>query len=142
MKKPVLFVLLLLLPLLMARAEDTPETLSIISRENYNPRSFTISDEDWRWLGQKRELKIGVWLPETPPFDMFTESGKYEGIDADYSLLVTQYLGMRSQITRFASREQALQALETHQVDIVTDPTGNPLPIHSTLVGSRSFLAG
>lgn len=141
MKKPVLFVLLLLLPLLMARAEDTPETLSIISRENYNPRSFNISDEDWRWLGQKRELKIGVWLPETPPFDMFTESGKYEGIDADYSLLVTQYLGMRSQITRFASREQALQALETHQVDIVTDPTGNPLPIHSTLVGSRSFLA-
>lgn len=141
MKKRVLLLLVLLCPLLMARAEDAPEVLSIISRENYNPRSFNISDEDWRWLGQKREVKIGVWDPETPPFDMFTENGKFEGITADYSLLVAQYLGIRSQVLRFSSREQALQALKDHKVDLVTDPTGNPLPSHTTLVGSQSFLA-
>ncbi|MBN1085739.1 transporter substrate-binding domain-containing protein [Erwinia aphidicola] len=66
--------------------------------------------------------------------------GKFEGIDADYTLLLTQYLGLRSQVLRYDSRDAALQALKNNQVDLVLDPNGNPLPSYSSLIGSDPFM--
>lgn len=141
--KKMLIVVALLAGFSVSAAEapaEPPEPLQINSRESYSPHQFSLSDYEWRWLGQKRELKVGVWLAETPPFDMFTEAGKFEGIDADYTLLLTQYLGLRSQVLRYDSRDAALQALKNNQVDLVLDPNGNPLPSYSSLIGSDPFM--
>lgn len=58
-----------------AAVPDAAQTLQILSRETYDPRVFNLSDEDWRWLGKKRLLKVAVWRPEIPPLDMFTQDG-------------------------------------------------------------------
>lgn len=123
-----------------AREPLPPEALQIRSQEHYHNSNFALSDQDWRWLGEKRVLTIGVWRPEIPPLNLFTESGKYEGIGADYVLLVAQYLGLQTNIQRFTTRDEAISELENGSVDMVVDPAGFPISSHSNLVVSRNFV--
>lgn len=144
--KRLLFVLLSLLLLASVRqavafSDAEPESLQVLSRESYHPKMFTLSDDEWRWLGHKRSLTIAVWRPEIPPLDMFTEEGRYEGMTADYILLISQYLGVRINLQAYASRELAMTALAQGLADMVVDTSGKQLPAHSNLTQSRNFIS-
>lgn len=143
MLRSALFALLLSTPFIAAEAQAPAhsETLQILSRESYNPRSFQLDDASWRWLGEKRTLTVGVWQPEVPPLDMFTQDGHYEGISADYIILLAQYLGLRVKVQEFTSRDAALDALSENSIDLVVDPTGITPPQHSNLVPTRNFIS-
>ncbi|MEL5596577.1 response regulator [Serratia ureilytica] len=130
--RTVLLCCFLLLCLLAggSRAE-APQNMRLFSRETIPPVKFTLSDEEWRWLGQKREVKIATYAPENPPYSLVPESGTFEGISADYALLVLRYLGLRFQVLHYPSRALAIEGIKSGAVDILLDDDGGiltPLP--------------
>ncbi|KJV44916.1 histidine kinase [Pantoea sp. BL1] len=126
----------------VAGADVSPpsDPLQMLSREKYDPRAFHIADADWRWLGKKRLLKVGVWRPEIPPIGMFSQDGKYEGMTADYLMLVSSSLGLGTEISGYPDRETALNALSNGEVDTIIDASGKTPPFHSELSFSQRFI--
>ncbi len=117
---------------------DTPyQPLLINSLERYTPHRFQLDDAAWRWLGEKQTLNVAVWRPSIPPLDLFTDEGRYEGITADYVLLISQYLGLRANVHEYPSREAAIAALNGGAADLVVDPAGKMFPLDSALVLSE-----
>lgn len=123
-----------------ATASLSAQPLELLSRESYNPRTFHLSDEDWRWLGKKRLVKVAVWQPQIPPLSIFTHDGKYEGMTADYLMLVASYLGLGVEVRDYVSRDDALKALSQHEVDMMIDVSGKEPPYKSELVYSNRFI--
>lgn len=119
---------------------SAPQSLQISSRENYRPRDFYLDDTAWRWLGQKRAITVAVWQPTVPPLDMITDEGQYEGITADYILLIAQYLGLRVVVHEYANREEAIAALKNRSVDIVVDPAGKRLSVDKDLMVTERII--
>lgn len=115
--------------------------LQLISRESYDRTVFTLDDADWRWLGNKRVLKVAVWLPEIPPLYLYTGEGRYEGMIADYIALLGDYLGLRVDVQAYANRDAALAALAQKQVDVVADSSAKALPLNDTLLTSPNFIS-
>ena len=76
-----------------------------------------------RWLWQRGELKLGVVLPENPPFDIFGTGREYEGITADYASLLGQHLRREVQIRTFASLAGAMTALREGEIDLLGSVT-------------------
>lgn len=123
-----------------AAVPDAAQTLQILSRETYDPRVFNLSDEDWRWLGKKRLLKVAVWRPEIPPLDMFTQDGKFEGMTADYLMLVSSYLGVKVEVKDFPNRDSALNALRNRDVDLMVDASGKVPSFSGELGYTQRFI--
>ncbi|WP_337262910.1 MULTISPECIES: transporter substrate-binding domain-containing protein [unclassified Serratia (in: enterobacteria)] len=98
--------------------------MKIFSREVLTPLQVELSDSDWRWLGMKREVRIAIYAPENPPFDVVPDSGTFEGISADYSQLVAHYLGLGTKVLRYASRSAALEGVSKGEADMLVDDTG------------------
>lgn len=117
-----------------------PQPVRLLSREAASPLKIDLSDGDWRWLGEKREVTLAVYGPDRHPFSIIPEPGVYEGISADYSFLAMHYLGLRFQIRYFSSREDALAGLQKGLVDIVIDDgKGKTRPI-AGLISSIPFI--
>ena len=56
--------------------------------------ALTLSDDERGWLADHQELSLGVdasW----PPFEYRDESGRYQGLSADYVRLIQDRLGVR-----------------------------------------------
>ncbi|MCU6278583.1 transporter substrate-binding domain-containing protein [Enterobacter quasiroggenkampii] len=140
--KPFIFLAIALIASFGANAAgtDTVQPLQMLSRETYDPRAFNLSDEDWRWLGKKRVLTVAVWRPEIPPLDMFTQDGKFEGMTADYLMLVSSYLGVKVEVKDFPSRESALNALRNRDVDLMVDSSGKTPPFSGELSYTERFI--
>lgn len=136
----ILWVSVITLPA-VAAANLLPQPLKILSREQYDPRSFSITDEDWRWLGQKRELKVAVWQPEIPPIAMFTQDGKFEGIASDYLMLTASYLGIRMSVINYPSQDAAYKAISHHEVDLMLDTSGKRWPFDGDFSYSNRFVS-
>jgi two-component system sensor histidine kinase EvgS len=116
---------------------DSPyQPLMINSRESFTPNRFHLNDSVWRWLGEKRAINVAVWRPSIPPLDMFTTEGHYEGITADYVLLISQMLGLRANVHEYPNRGAAIAALNNGSADLVVDPSGKMFPLDSALVMS------
>lgn len=142
MKKAILVYLIVTLSLMLSDATASPpERLQILSQESYQPKAFTLDDSDWRWLGNKRDLNVAVWLPEIPPLSLYTGEGRYEGMIADYIHLIAQYLGLRVNILMFPERDAAMAALADGQVDMVADPSGKAARPHLNLTSSHNFIS-
>lgn len=141
MKNFILSLFLMFSMAATAAIPTRPEPLNLLSQEIYNPKVFTLDDSDWRWLGNKRELTVAVWQPEIPPLAIFSGEGHFEGMIADYIFLVSQYLGIKLQMQRFPNREAAMEALLQQQVDMVADPSGKDIPLHSDLTPSKNFIS-
>lgn len=118
---------------------QNPQSMNIFSREPLPQVKFELSDSDWHWLGRKREISVAVYAPEKPPFDLVTESGVWEGIAADYSLLVAYSLGLRIKVLRYADRTAALKGLEQGQVDMFIDYGNKNFKQADHLITSQPF---
>ncbi|MBA1205377.1 transporter substrate-binding domain-containing protein [Pseudomonas capeferrum] len=76
-------------------------------------------DDQLRWLWQRSGLKLGIVLPENPPFDILTTGREYEGITADYASLLGQHLQREVQVRTFSSLGNAMAALREGDVDLL-----------------------
>ncbi|MFJ2455929.1 transporter substrate-binding domain-containing protein [Pseudomonas protegens] len=101
----------------VAQAPILSKTLySAVRLDNHD---LVLEQEDWHWLRHKSELKIGAIAEESPPFSVNYNDSHYEGITADISSLVGQMLGVRMQVVPFATREEAIQALQASTIDLM-----------------------
>ncbi|NUU37706.1 transporter substrate-binding domain-containing protein [Pseudomonas sp. C2B4] len=110
----------MLLGLLLLLSLPAPaETLSLLSRAADSSIALTLNTSQRQWLADKAVLRVGVYLPDRPPLDLTASHKDYEGLSADYLDVLARGLGVRLQVERFASQEQALAALQHNEVDLV-----------------------
>lgn len=104
----------------LAQALEQPVLLSRAQPHNLE---LALHDDDWRWLRNKKQLVLGTSAPDFPPLEMSNANHDYEGITADYLGLIADSFGLPVKIRRYSSRQQALQALQAGDVDLLGSAT-------------------
>ncbi len=79
---------------------------------------------DRNWLNQRGTLRVGVSINDHEPVDITVDRNRYRGISADYLNLIASRLDEPLQIHGFARREEAVEALEKGEIDILTSANG------------------
>ena len=99
------------------QAEIQP--LNLLGRSNGEHPSVILDEENWRWLRDKGSLRLGVSLPDNPPFGMISGGQDYEGITADYAALLASMLHIKIEVLRYDSRAEAMQALRDGELELL-----------------------
>ncbi|WP_460122283.1 transporter substrate-binding domain-containing protein [Pseudomonas sp. S2_C03] len=96
-----------------------PQVLTLLGRSSVDGHDIKLSEADSRWLQQKGRLVLAVTAPDYPPFDITTTGSDYEGLTADYAGLLQQLLHVDIVVQRYASRDDAVQAIKQGTVDLL-----------------------
>lgn len=99
------------------------QELTLVGKAALPDVEVALDGDDWRWLARKRVLTLGVYAPDIPPFDV-THDERYEGLTADYMAIIAHNLGVQAKVLRYPTREQAVSALESGQIDLVGTVNG------------------
>ncbi|MBB1595785.1 transporter substrate-binding domain-containing protein [Achromobacter sp. UMC46] len=98
---------------------SAPFLLTLQSQEHWQHAAPAISESDWVWLREKRELVLGVVDKAQAPFEMVYRDGTYKGINADVTSLVAQLLGLSVRLVAFRDDKAALAALADKKIDLL-----------------------
>nr|CAG38882.1 putative histidine kinase BvgS [Bordetella holmesii] len=112
--------------LLFAGGPVGAQTLLDGSNADVPKLNLDLDGEDWHWLADKREFRLGIYAPDYAPFQ-FTQRPRFEGLNADYLKLISHNLGLIPVIRLFPDRDSALHALKEGDIDAVDDVAGGPL---------------
>ncbi len=82
------------------------------------PMPLTASEQ--QWLAAHRPLKVGISIDDYQPIDITRDRNRYQGISADYLSLIGARLNAPMQVLGFSERAQAVEALRTGAIDILT----------------------
>ncbi|MGR2709938.1 hybrid sensor histidine kinase/response regulator [Pseudomonas sp. IB20] len=86
------------------------------------PMPLTASEQ--QWLAAHRPLKVGISIDDYQPIDITRDRNRYQGISADYLSLIGARLNAPMQVLGFSERAQAVEALRTGAIDILTSANG------------------
>ncbi|MDR6165567.1 transporter substrate-binding domain-containing protein [Pseudomonas fluorescens] len=111
--------LLTLFCIVSAAASEASLELSILGRSVVEPGGVALSKPDREWLANNKVLRIGVSRPDYPPFDITTYNQEFEGITADYSVLIGHILNINVRILSYPNRAALIQALKDHRIDVI-----------------------
>ncbi|MCR8718385.1 transporter substrate-binding domain-containing protein, partial [Pseudomonas syringae] len=137
-----------LLALLFARsinaAQSLPFTLTapfVVSQD------LDLDASDRAWLDQRKELRVGIAIADYEPIDITSDRNRYQGISADYLGLVSDQLNIPMQVTGFAKRDEAIEALRDGRIDLLTSANGfergvTGLSFSSEYMPDRSVVVG
>ena len=81
---------------------------------------LTLAPAERQWLAGRGTLKVGISIDDYQPIDITRDRNRYQGISADYLSLVGERLGVSLEVLGFSEREQAVEALRTGAIDILT----------------------
>ncbi|WP_429532178.1 transporter substrate-binding domain-containing protein [Pseudomonas frederiksbergensis] len=98
---------------------DEPHTLHLLGRSTVDGYDVQLDESAWQWLRNKRVLRLGVSGPDYPPFEVARHHDELEGITADYADLLAQLLRVKVEVLRYATREEAMQALKHGELDLL-----------------------
>ncbi|UUT22949.1 transporter substrate-binding domain-containing protein [Pseudomonas sp. T8] len=127
----MLGALFLMLPIISAwGATKTSEHLQLLSQLSSEHRDIQLSEQDWAWLRHKRKLTLGVSLPSFPPLDIVYGDGNYEGISANMVALLSQQLGIEISVLNLTDRAEALEALQSGKIDLLSGANNFELDTH------------
>ncbi|ENA0611544.1 transporter substrate-binding domain-containing protein [Enterobacter bugandensis] len=121
----VLSGLLLLFVAYMAQAATTQEPLKLLARSMETIADPGLSASEWRWVREHRKIRLAVWLPMSPPYDITTGLNDYGGINADFIGLAADNLGVEIEVIRFQNYNDALAALRSGQADFIAQASDN-----------------
>ena len=82
-----------------------------------------LNQEQRRWLATKRRLVLATSAPDNPPFDIIS-GHEYQGLTAEYASLLSEALGLPIHVARYASRQEAVEALKRGDVDLLGSANG------------------
>lgn len=85
---------------------------------------LALSPAEQQWRAAHPALKVGISIDDYQPIDITRDRNRYQGISADYLSLVGERLGMPMQVLGFAERAQAVEALRTGAIDVLTSANG------------------
>ncbi len=108
----------------LANHQTGPEHFSLLSRAGSVQLDVHLDKAQRQWLQNKRELALGTASPDYPPFDLTSSGRDYEGLTADYAGLLAKSLGLPVKVLRYPSREAAILALETGEIDLLGSSNG------------------
>ncbi|WDH50950.1 transporter substrate-binding domain-containing protein [Pseudomonas chlororaphis] len=106
-------------------AEQNYVSLTLLGRSHAADFDVELDNADWRWLRNKKVLLVGTSLSDSPPLDMSSDRGDYEGVTADYIGLLAESLGVGIEIRRYDNRELAIQALKRGELDLLGSAGGH-----------------
>ncbi|NVZ72559.1 transporter substrate-binding domain-containing protein [Pseudomonas costantinii] len=86
------------------------------------PMPLTATEQ--QWLAAHRTLKVGISIADYQPIDITRDRNRYQGISADYLSLVGARLDVPMQVLGFSERAQAVEALRSGAIDILTSANG------------------
>ncbi|PMY64839.1 MULTISPECIES: transporter substrate-binding domain-containing protein [Pseudomonas] len=98
-----------------------------------------LSASDRLWLSRKKRIVLGTSYPDYPPLNMSVNGVLYEGITADYAVLIAKMLNVDIVVRQYRSRDAAIQALKLGEVDILGG-ANNYDAAYSDVVLSNSYL--
>lgn len=100
-------------------AAHADEALKIIARSQVTVSDPGLSSGEWRWLREHRKIRLAVWLPMSPPWDITTGLNDYGGINADFIGIAAENLGVEINVIRYPDYTAALAALRAGQADFI-----------------------
>ena len=118
-----------------AQAMPLQLPLSFIS-----PKSFAFDRAQQQWLAQRGPLRVGVYVGDYAPLDITGERKNYQGISADYLGLVRDTLGVNVSVSGFRKRDQAVAALLSGKIDLLTSAGGYERGVEG-LIFSADYMA-
>ena len=80
----------------------------------------SLTREEKKWLVNHPMISLGP-DPSWAPIEYFDEKGKHTGMASDYILLLQTKLGITFKIERFKNRNRVIQALENHEIDVISE---------------------
>ncbi|MGK9414718.1 transporter substrate-binding domain-containing protein [Pseudomonas cedrina] len=120
----ILSASLCLSTVVLANQPTGPEYLTLLSRSGSFQLDTHLNKTQRQWLQNKRELLLGAASPDYPPFDLTSSGRDYEGLTADYAGLLSRALALPVKVLRYASREDAIRALESGEIDLLGSSNG------------------
>ncbi|GGK70198.1 EAL domain-containing protein [Amphritea balenae] len=91
----------------------------LLSHNSIQASELWLSETEKQWLKQHPDIRLGVdsrWLP----FESVDEGGKYQGIAAQYMLLLEQQLGISLVVQQDLSWTQVLSAARQRHLDVLS----------------------
>jgi len=101
-----------------------PEHFTLLSRAGAVQLESRLDKTQRQWLQNKRELVLGTAAPDYPPFDLTSSGYDYEGWTADYAGLLANALNLPISVLRYPTREAAIRALESGDIDLLGSSNG------------------
>ncbi|MCJ2375067.1 transporter substrate-binding domain-containing protein [Pseudomonas sp. RGM 3321] len=100
------------------------EHYTLLGRSSPAHMDVKLDSSQWQWVRGQRELTLGISNPDYPPFDITMSGNDYEGITADYAGIISDALDLPVRVQRFETRNAAIKALITGQVDLLGTANG------------------
>lgn len=97
-----------------------PGYLNLLNRSSSLPLKIEFSEAERQWLENRTALIVGISAFDYPPLEITSSYTDYEGISADYLGHIGHALNIDIRIKRFASRQDALSALQRNEIDLVS----------------------
>ncbi|WP_430259133.1 response regulator [Providencia sp. Me31A] len=124
----LIIVSLSLLPKISYSDLDKSDILELTSRSDFIINDLKLTDDEWSWLRKHRTLKVAVWLPASPPYEITNGLNDYGGINADYLGIIAQNLNVKIELIRYDNVEDANEAVVQGKADLVVlNREKNPL---------------
>ncbi|MGH8334964.1 MAG: transporter substrate-binding domain-containing protein, partial [Pseudomonas sp.] len=108
----------------VAAAQTVSENYTLMSRSMAGHQEVQLDNAQRQWIENKRELILGTSAPDYPPFDLTLSGQDYEGFTADYAGILGKTTGLPIKVLRFSSREAAIEALESGEIDLLGTANG------------------
>ena len=121
-------LLLLCTLLLPACAGAAPVALSYLPAALPDVASPALSDAQWRWLGQKRELTLALYGTSRPPVVRTDPARRLTGYLPDFIWTAARSLGLTLRVMHYGSAQEAWAALDAGRADVVFSPAGDAVP--------------
>ncbi|WP_186763572.1 transporter substrate-binding domain-containing protein [Shewanella algae] len=104
-----------------ARSDET-HPLILFGRTTLGEVKVQLSDEQWNWLQTQKTIRVGLSIPDYPPFDMTMNGSSdfYEGMSADYLQILSEVLKVKIELHLFNSRQNAIAAVKAGELDLLT----------------------
>ncbi|GAB0074786.1 transporter substrate-binding domain-containing protein [Pseudomonas syringae] len=137
-----------LLALVFARSIDAAQSLPFtLTAPFVVSQDLDLDASDRAWLDQRKVLRVGIAIADYEPIDIISDRNRYQGISADYLGLVSDQLNISTQVTGFAKRDEAIEALREGRIDLLTSANGfergvRGLSFSSEYMPDRSVVVG
>lgn len=105
-----------------------------------SPKSLTFDHAQQQFLEQRGLLRVGVFVGDYAPLDITGGRNRYQGISADYLGLIRDTLGVKVSVSGFSKREQAVAALLSGKIDLLTSAGGYERGVEG-LIFSADYMA-
>lgn len=85
---------------------------------------LAVGQDDRTWLDERKVLRVGIAIADYEPIDITSDRNRYQGISADYLGLIGDALNVPMQVVGYTKREEAIVALRTGEIDVLTSANG------------------